>query len=48
MTKPGSNTLSLIASAKNLLSSRGECKLIELFNAWCDESQYWQEFSQTS
>lgn len=46
MTKPGSNTLSLIASAKELIKFRGECKLIELFNAWCDESQYWQEFSQ--
>ena len=46
MTKPGSNTLSLIASAKELIKFRGECKLIELFNAWCDESQYWKDFSE--
>jgi ribosomal protein S1 len=48
MTKPGSNTLSLIASAKELIKFRGECKLIELFNAWCEESQVWKDFSQNS
>ena len=48
MTKPGSNSLSLIASAKELIKFRGECKLIELFNAWCEESQLWKDFSQAS
>jgi ribosomal protein S1 len=48
MTKPGSNALSLIASAKELIKFRGECKLIELFNAWCEDSQLWKTFSQTS
>lgn len=48
MTKPGSNTLSLIASAKELIKFRGECKLIELFNAWCEESQLWKDFSEAS
>jgi ribosomal protein S1 len=45
MTKPGSNTLSLIASAKELIKFRGECKLIELFNSWCEESDLWKAFS---
>ena len=48
MTKPGSNVLSLIASAKELIKFNGECKLIELFNAWCEESQVWKDFSETS
>jgi ribosomal protein S1 len=45
MTKPGSNALSLIASAKELIKFRGECKLIELFNSWCEESDLWKAFS---
>ena len=44
MNKPGSNTLSLIASAKELIKFRGECKLIELFNSWCEESALWKEY----
>ena len=48
MVKPGANTLSLIASAKELIKFNGECKLIELFNAWCEESQVWKDFSETS
>lgn len=48
MTKPGTNTLSLIASAKELIKFRGECKLIELFNSWCEESDLWKNFSATS
>lgn len=48
MTKPGSNTLSLIASAKELIKFRGECKLIELFKAWCDESPEWKAFAENS
>ena len=48
MSKPGSKTLSLIASAKELIKFRGECKLIELFNAWCDESQAWADFAETT
>lgn len=43
MNKPGSNTLSLIASAKELIKFRGECKLIELFNSWCEESEAWKK-----
>jgi ribosomal protein S1 len=31
-----------------LIKFRGECKLIELFNAWCEESQLWKDFSQAS
>ena len=38
---------SLIASAKELIKFRGECKLIELFNAWCEESEKWTKFSET-
>lgn len=48
MTKPGTNTLSLIASAKELIKFRGECKLIELFNSWCEESDLWKNFSAAS
>ena len=48
MTKPGANTLSLIASAKELIKFRGECKLIELFNSWCEESDLWKNFSASS
>lgn len=48
MTKPGSNTLSLIASAKELIKFNGECKLIELFNAWCEDSEVWTKFSEES
>lgn len=48
MTKPGSNALSLIASAKELIKFRGECKLIELFNSWCEESDLWKNFSATA
>ena len=48
MTKPGANTLSLIASAKELIKFRGECKLIELFNSWCEESNLWKKFSATA
>lgn len=44
MTKPGSNSLSLIASAKELIKFRGECKLIELFNSWCEEGELWKNF----
>lgn len=47
MSKPGSNSLSLIASAKELIKFRGECKLIEMFNAYCDESDKWKEFEST-
>lgn len=48
MTKPGSNNLSLIASAKELIKFRGECKLIELFNGYCEDSEKWKEFEQTT
>jgi ribosomal protein S1 len=47
MQKPGSNSLSLIASAKELIKFRGECKLIELFNSWCEESDLWKNFTNT-
>lgn len=47
MSKPGSNTLSLIASAKELIKFNGECKLIELFKAWCEESPVWTEFTNS-
>jgi ribosomal protein S1 len=43
MTKPGSNALSLVASAKELIKFRGECKLIEMFKSWCEESQLWKD-----
>ena len=36
---------SIIASAKELIKFRGECKLIELFNSWCEESDLWKAFS---
>jgi ribosomal protein S1 len=48
MQKPGANSLSLIASAKELIKFRGECKLIELFNSWCEESNLWKKFSATT
>lgn len=44
MSKPESNTLSLIASAKELIKFRGECKLIDLFKSWCEESELWKEY----
>lgn len=48
MSKPGTNSLSLIASAKELIKFRGECKLIELFNAWCEESDVWTNFTNSA
>ena len=48
MTKPGSNALSLVASAKELIKFRGECKLIEMFKAWCEESEEWNKIQNTS
>jgi ribosomal protein S1 len=48
MSKPGTNSLSLIASAKELIKFRGECKLIELFNAWCEESDVWTNFTSSA
>lgn len=46
MNKPGSNALSLIASAKELIKFKGECKLIELFNSWCEDGSLWKEYSE--
>lgn len=48
MTKPGSDSLSLIASAKELIKFKGECKLIELFNSWCEGSELWKEYETKS
>lgn len=48
MNKPGSNALSLIASAKELIKFNGECKLIEMFNAWCEESEKWTQISEST
>lgn len=48
MKKPGAKTLSLIASAKELIKFRGECKLIELFNSWCEGSDLWKQFETTA
>lgn len=45
-SKPGSTQLSLIASAKELIKFRGECKLIELFNSWCEDGSVWNKFSE--
>lgn len=39
--KAGATALSLIASAKEVIKFEGECKLIKLFNSWCEESEYW-------
>ena len=43
MTKPGSNALSLVASAKELIKFRGECTLIDMFKSWCEEGQLWKD-----
>ena len=43
LNKPGSNASSLVASAKELIKFRGECKLIELFKSWCEESEVWKK-----
>jgi len=47
MNKPGSNALSLIASAKELIKFNGECKLIEMFNSWCEGGQLWKSVQET-
>lgn len=47
MTKPGATSLSLIASAKELIKFKGECRLIELFNSWCEDSEIWRNFDGT-
>ena len=47
MTKPGSNTLSLIASAKELIKFRGECKLIDMFKSWCEEGDLWKKVQES-
>ena len=46
ITKPGSTSVSLVASAKELIKFTGECKLIELFNSWCEESDLWNNFKE--
>ena len=43
LTKPNGE-LSLIASVKELIKFNGECRLIELFNSWCEESKLWKDF----
>ena len=48
MNKPGSNSLSLIVSAKELIKFRGECKLIEMFKSWCEESDLWKSVQETN
>jgi hypothetical protein len=48
MTKPNSNALSLVASAKELIKFRGECTLIEMFKSWCEESEAWTTTKETA
>ena len=47
MTKPNSNALSLVASAKELIKFRGECTLIEMFKSWCEEGDLWKKAQET-
>lgn len=48
--KPGSynNEMSLICSAKEVLKFAGECNMINIFNSWCEGSEFWQNFSKTT
>lgn len=40
--KPGNSGMSLICSVKEVLKYIGELNMIQLFNEWCDETEYWK------
>ena len=47
MSKPNDPTkMSLICSAKEYLKFQGDKNLIKMFNAWCEENEYWNEVSK--
>lgn len=47
MQKPGSQReMSLVCSVKEYLKFQGERTMVNLFNQWCDESDYWKEFTR--
>lgn len=49
MPKPGDPTkMSLICSAKEVIKFEGEKNLINMFNSWCEESDYWKSQSEQS
>lgn len=40
--KPGNSGMSLICSVKEVLKYVGELNMIQLFNEWCDDTEYWK------
>ena len=46
--KKPSGELSVICSAKEYLKFQGECIMMNMFNSWCDGTDYWKMVEQTS
>lgn len=47
MKNPVTKDFSLICSSKEYYKFLGECCLIEIFNAWCEENDYWKKIEET-
>lgn len=46
--KPGSSDMSLVCSAKEFMKFKGELNIINMFKAWCEESEEWNSVAETS
>lgn len=46
--KKPSGEISVICSAKEYLKFKGECVMMNMFNSWCDGTDYWKMVEQTS
>lgn len=42
------NNISLICSSKEYFRFLGECNMIKIFNAWCEENEYWKMVEATA
>lgn len=47
LKNPVTNDFSLICSSKEYYKFLGECNMIEIFNAWCEENDYWKQIEST-
>lgn len=45
---PITSEISLICSSKEYYKFLGECNMIEIFNAWCEENEDWKNVSETA
>ena len=46
--KKGNGEISVICSVKDYVRFQGECKMINMFNSWCDGTEYWKEVESTT